>query len=378
MVKLLIVRIQFFALACYGFLFVFLLKTENLIAQCTAAGNTAVTHYAANNGARGVMFNVVATNTITVSCFDANLFPGSGQGCEIYYKAGTFVGADSNAAAWTLIGSTTVTSAGTNLPTSLPILADLVIPAGQTYAFYITNSSGNGGTNYTSNAGTVTDILASNADLTIRGGLGKNYPFLTSFKPRQASVTLHYQQGNLLLGSLPVELAEFDLVADNGEVALNWATLTEQNNVFFTIERSANGQDWQIWERVAGAGVSTEPQFYRATDAFPFPDRSYYRLSQTDSDGKNHILSTKMVVLAHTEGDVRVFPNPSYDQLVVQAEAGSSFKIYDLMGRKVAEEQLAEDEGEKKIYWGNLSAGLYHIEVISPQGRKFVLPIIHK
>ncbi|WP_338790441.1 choice-of-anchor D domain-containing protein [Bernardetia sp. MNP-M8] len=159
-------------------------------AQCPSSNNFA-TPYNTNNGQRGAMFDVEATNAITIRCFAANLYPGTTADYEIYYKVGTHVGFETNAAAWTLLGSATgITSAGNNIPTQLPIPINITIPAGQRYSFYITNTFG-GGTSYTDGTA-VGNVLASNADMTIYEGVGKSYPFGLTLTVRNINATVFY------------------------------------------------------------------------------------------------------------------------------------------------------------------------------------------
>src|SRR5690606_29457745 len=102
-----------------------------------------------DNGQRGVMFDITAINDVYIECFDASLYAGTTADYEIYYKAGSFVGSENVASDWTLLGTTSaLTSAGNNIPTPIPIPINVVIPAGQTYGFYVTNTFG-GGTAYT-------------------------------------------------------------------------------------------------------------------------------------------------------------------------------------------------------------------------------------
>ena len=125
----------------------------------------------------GLLFDVTATNGLTIKCFEANLYAGTIANYEIYYRAGTHVGNENNPGAWTLLGGATgILSAGNNLPTPLPITVNVSIPTGQTYAFYVTNSNGAGGTSYTDGT-SVGKFLASDANLTVYEGVGKSYPF---------------------------------------------------------------------------------------------------------------------------------------------------------------------------------------------------------
>ncbi len=149
------------------------------------------TDYNSNNGQRGVMFDITAVSTLNISRFDANLYAGTIANYEIYYKEGTFQGSENNAGAWTFVGSITgITSIGNNIPTPLPIPVNVTIPEGETYGFYITNDFG-GGTSYT-DIGSATNSLATNADMTITGGVGKSYPFGLTFNYRGFNGTVHY------------------------------------------------------------------------------------------------------------------------------------------------------------------------------------------
>ncbi|MDP2388072.1 MAG: hypothetical protein Q8M29_16980, partial [Bacteroidota bacterium] len=165
-------------------------------AQCP----TLATSYASNNGSRGVMFNITATNGITITSFDANLYGGTTATYEIYYKSGSYVGSETNAAAWTLAG--TVNSlyvAANNVPTPIPITLNVYIPPGNTYGFYVTNTA-SGGVNYTSSA-TTNITLASDANMTVVGGVGKSYPFGSTYSYRLFNGTVHYCVGSCAVGS---------------------------------------------------------------------------------------------------------------------------------------------------------------------------------
>jgi hypothetical protein len=143
------------------------------------------------------MFNIVAgASPVTITAFDVNLYGGTTARYEIYYKAGTYVGAETTAASWTMAGGVDgLYVAANNVPTRIPIPLSITIPAGQTYGFYITNTA-SGGLNYTTSA--VTNVtLATNSDLTIVGGVGKAYPFGSTYSYRLINCTAHYFTGNI-------------------------------------------------------------------------------------------------------------------------------------------------------------------------------------
>ncbi|WP_163411588.1 BspA family leucine-rich repeat surface protein, partial [Flavobacterium ajazii] len=171
----------------YTLLF-FLVAMAQMQAQCLSLA----TPYNSDNSNKGVMFNIVTGATpITITSFDMNLI-GTVTGIfEIYYKSGTYVGSESNAAAWTLAGSASVTSLGTNQTTPIPLALSIPIPANTTFAFYITNNNPiiPAGVRYTN--GTYT-TLASDSYMSIAGGIGKAYPFGNDYLGRRVNCTPHY------------------------------------------------------------------------------------------------------------------------------------------------------------------------------------------
>lgn len=153
--------------------------------------NNLATPYNTNNGQRGIMFDVTALNNITINCFDVNMAAGT-TNCEIYYKVGTHVGFAVTPGAWTLLGNANVTGAGTNVPTAVNIPINVNVSAGCTVAFYITRTQAAGPTISYTNGTAVGFVYAANADLQVKDGTGKDYPFGASFTPRRFNGTIYY------------------------------------------------------------------------------------------------------------------------------------------------------------------------------------------
>jgi len=87
--------------------------------------------------------------------------------------------------------------------------------------------------------------------------------------------------------SLPIELLYFKgLIEDNTSNRLYWSTASESNNDFFTVEKSMNGSDWEIVDRQSGAGNSSNQMNYYTLDRNVERTINYYKLTQTDYDGR--------------------------------------------------------------------------------------------
>ncbi|MCB9224381.1 MAG: gliding motility-associated C-terminal domain-containing protein [Crocinitomicaceae bacterium] len=148
------------------------------------------TAYNQNNGQDGIMFDVQAITSVEITSWDINC-GGTTHTFEIYYRPGTHVGFQNNAAGWTLLGTAAGVNGPVNVATPIPIPISVILCAGDVGAFYITSTSTSGSIDYTNGPGVGT-VIASDANLQIKCGTGKDYPFAASFTPRSPNVTAHY------------------------------------------------------------------------------------------------------------------------------------------------------------------------------------------
>ena len=87
--------------------------------------------------------------------------------------------------------------------------------------------------------------------------------------------------------AIPVELMSFNgKVQNKTDAALNWQTASERGNAFFDIERSFDGTKFEKIGQIKGNGTSNTPHFYNFIDRNVANGFVYYRLRQTDFDGK--------------------------------------------------------------------------------------------
>lgn len=140
---------------------------------------------------------------------------------------------------------------------------------------------------------------------------------------------------------LPIELLYFDGEIVGEDNLLTWATVSEQNNDYFTLERSRNGFDFEVLGTVAGAGTSTSTLYYNQFDYDPFAGISYYRLKQTDFDGQ-YIYSQTIALNREMEQAVvsDLFPNPannSVNFMLNTPKTGTvNVDMFDNTGRLIA------------------------------------------
>ena len=165
---------------------------------------------------------------------------------------------------------------------------------------------------------------------------------------------------------LPIDLLNFNLLNLNDEkIKINWQTAAEINNDYFSIERSINGTEWELLKEIVGAGNSNSLLTYTAWDESPYNGLSYYRLKQTDFDGKFKYSPVKSMYI-QSRLQLQVFPNPTRNQVtIVGAENElTEVVIYDLLGRNVTglTKQSTINGTQLLIDLSNLKAGIYFVK----------------
>ena len=148
---------------------------------------------------------------------------------------------------------------------------------------------------------------------------------------------------------LPVELINFDANLIDDAVHLDWSTMTEIDNDYFTIEKTKDGFIFEHVATVDGAGNSNVELDYTAIDNNPYAGTSYYRLKQTDFNGDYSYSHLEPITYNPNTINFTVFPNPSSgsDIQVHLSGAGRdeaiTFTILDIAGRVVYQVESSAD-----------------------------------
>ncbi|MFK7925026.1 MAG: T9SS type A sorting domain-containing protein [Bacteroidia bacterium] len=169
---------------------------------------------------------------------------------------------------------------------------------------------------------------------------------------------------------LPVNLLSFTASsAPNETVALEWETVQEVENDHFLIERSRDGIQFEILQKVLGAGTTDQAQSYRSWDKNPYQGQNYYRLWQVDRNGQK-TLSESVSVLVEKGNSLSVFPNPiAQGSLRWQYEALEAgvlkVRVLDLNGGILQDYSQSVDFGlnQFQIELSALASGTYLLEV---------------
>ena len=169
-----------------------------------------------------------------------------------------------------------------------------------------------------------------------------------------------------LISPLPIELLSFEAIPEEKHVNLHWATASETNNSFFTVEKSVNATDFYEIGRIRGAGNSTTIKEYTLDDGNPVYGISYYRLKQTDFDGMTSYSDVVPVNYKKAISHYSLFPNPAHENtyLLSDVEGESIVTIKDVEGKEV-KSFIIKGKQINTLDIAGLVQGMYFIEVRS-------------
>ncbi len=156
---------------------------------------------------------------------------------------------------------------------------------------------------------------------------------------------------------LPIELSSFDVEYDvNTATSLvRWTTSSERDNDFFEVERSKDGVHYEVIGKVDAVGNSTLETQYILADPKPFAGVNYYRLKQTDINGKSRYSAIKTINILDEKYDVMsVFPNPAKDYTEVIFNGYKKGKgwmtVKSVDGKTIVNEEIDVVPGTNRIY----------------------------
>ena len=179
--------------------------------------------------------------------------------------------------------------------------------------------------------------------------------------------------------AVPVTITAFKGEKRGSINQLSWTTSTEVNNAGFEMQRSADGVNYTALGFIgskADNGNSNQVLNYSFNDERPLSSTGYYRLKQIDKDGKYNY-SQVVVLKSDRKGDFivgNIYPNPVSSILNVSIESTKNAKveivIVNTLGMKVHQQSanLVTGQNIQTMNINRLAAGLYHVQMITPNG----------
>ncbi len=193
--------------------------------------------------------------------------------------------------------------------------------------------------------------------------------------------TIEFKYVNVALGSagimkfipvdnsaLPVSFADVKATKETTGIQVQWATASEKNNDFFTVEKSTDGVTFETITTVKGAGNSNDIRNYTATDRQATNGLSYYRIKQTDFDA--NITYSEVVSLSTTSnGEMKISPNPGnsgetmFLSFPSEAQEEVTIIVRNLQGQEYVSKTVADTESHEliAISTDSLAPGMYMV-----------------
>ncbi len=236
----------------------------------------------------------------------------------------------------------------------------------------------NGGTYNLQAQGTGFGLIGAVSDLRltlvngVTGVAGVNGGTTLNPQINRTGLTLANLTNSFYVGSinsvstpLPITLISFNAFPENGEVKLEWSTASETDNAFFTIQKSTDGRAWTIVQKVLGSGTSSNIENYTAYDLNPFQGISYYRLMQTDMDGKQTFSPIISINLGNKNAEISVFPNPAISLVNISLPASARYEIslLNIAGQLIYNTTITTGDN-LVLNVSGYKAGIYFVRVI--------------
>jgi hypothetical protein len=169
---------------------------------------------------------------------------------------------------------------------------------------------GNGGTTGTTAAGTIITSAP-----------------VTSFSPfTLASATSE--------NPLPVELFDFSVTCENGNVNANWTSASEINNHYFELQGSIDAFTYEPVKTIPGSGNSNQVINYN-TEIINTSRYTYFRLLQVDYNGSAYYYSPVYLECAPTHSSLIAINNENGIELVLPSGISDqlSIEVMEMSGK---------------------------------------------
>ena len=202
------------------------------------------------------------------------------------------------------------------------------------------------GSGFNTNASHITHFTGGNWQDQTSGVSTADNSYSSDHRYREATNITSFSPFGVKSGaSLPVELLYFYAEKEGQNVRLDWQTATELNNSHFDVEWSRDGISFEKIGEVAGAGTTTEVQFYDFLHTRPINGENYYRLRQFDLptgqagfDGKFELTQTINITFEQSNHSIiRIYPNPAAHYLKIESQdlIGKIVQVFNVNGQLV-------------------------------------------
>ncbi len=166
-------------------------------------------------------------------------------------------------------------------------------------------------------------------------------------------------------GLLPIDWLSFTGSCRNMQRVLEWSTATESNSKEFTVQYSQAGAAWLDAGTVPASGYSPVSKNYSFTDPEPRSGTMYYRVKETDADGR--LIYSKVISVEDCGWSVAdnlvILPNPSAGAFNI-SYTGDKSQVTSIEVFAVPGERVYYSAGfQSRIDLSSQAQGIYFIHI---------------
>lgn len=317
----------------------------------------------------GVMFDIVALDTITLDSLSTKLNTLGAQTVRAYSRVGSHVGYEMTAGAWTLWGDapTTVNIAGNFYALDYP---DKILYPNDTLGVYLHLQNGGANLSYLPSGST---LVYANNKLKILGGSGVTHTFGATYSPRNWSGEVFYHHGFNPTGDCNTARLPVHAVVSMPSLDLGTDTLLYQNQSLLLQATNFSNYSWS--DNSTGSQLLVDSSnTVLGSNLFWLSVSNQYGCVVSDSISITFSINTNANTLLFEELEYSIFPNPSLGQIQLKTPKNKALELYLFTSDGTLIRELNVNSNQS-IDLSDLAKGVYFIS-LNQEGKQEIKKLV--
>jgi lysophospholipase L1-like esterase len=317
----------------------------------------------------GVMFDIVALDTITLDSLSTKLNTLGAQTVRAYSRAGSHVGYEMTAGAWTLWGNapTTVNTVGAFYSLDYP---DKILYPNDTLGVYLHLQNSGANLSYLASGST---LVYSNNKLKVLSGSGVTYTFGATYSPRSWSGEVFYHHGFNPTGDCNSPRLAVHAVVSMPSLDLGVDTLLYQDQNLLLQAANFSNYSWsdnsvgnQLLVDSSNSVLGSNLFWLSASNEYGCMVSDTILITFSINSGRNIIESKAL--------EYSIFPNPSLGKIQLNTSNNKALEVYlfTASGALIRQLNVASNQS---IDLSDLAKGVYFIS-LNQEGKQEIKKLV--
>ncbi len=317
-----------------------------------------------NRDWNGIMFDLVATEPTIVDGFSINMFSTGTQVIEIFTKTGSLIGAELDAAQWTLFKIDTLQVSTSGEYAKLNNL-DLALSTNDTVGIYLQLQDPTADMNYfaTNSLEVIQDSVIS-----LSNGTGITHNFSETYFPRLFSGEVFYhhgyrQEGDCSTGRIPVSLIYEEPIINLGADTV----LGVGDSIVLAVDSTFDSQQWSNGSTDDSITIYYD-DLMNVENIFTVNAINDLECTATDTIIVYKFISS--ILNVHSELNYQLFPNPGNQFFEIKGKSGfANISVLNATGQLRFKLKTTLPSS---FNWSQLETGVYFLKIESDEGLQII------